>query len=84
MPAVASAELTSPQRMSKAISLVEDEERNESLMQAIDLFERDRKAPIVYLALKKKEARRAWLHRRLAQEAENTALMNNFTMFPPT
>ena len=63
-PALPPGGLTSPERMTKAISLVEDEEEDmgtEVMMQAVELFQRDHKATIAYLAFKRKESRRVWL-----------------------
>jgi len=82
---VAPGTLTSPECLTKAIKLVEDEEGEmgmESVMLAVDLFQCDCKAPIAYLAFSKMEMRRAWLHCQLAQTTQNTAILDNYSMFP--
>jgi len=74
----------SPERMTKAIQLVEEEEGqcgSDVLMQAVDLFRSDPRNPIAYLALSKKEMRSIWLHRELAQVAHNAAILD-FSMLP--
>jgi len=73
--------LTSPECLTKAIQLVEEEEADwgsESLMQAVDLFQHDPRTPIAYLAFTKKELRSMWLHHQLAQ---NMAILD-VSMFP--
>ena len=74
----------SPERMTKAIQLVEEEEGqcgSDVLMQAVDLFRSDPRNPIAYLAFSKKEMRSIWLHRELAQVAHNAAILD-FSMLP--
>lgn len=57
VPALALGILITPECLSKAISVVEDEEGNmgiESVMQSAALFQQDGKASIAYLAFKKR------------------------------
>ena len=75
---------TSPEHLAQAIRLVEDEEGEcgmDVLMKAADLFERDTRTPIAYLAFTKREMRSTWLHRRLDRGAQEAALIN-LSMFP--
>ena len=64
---VGSPQASSPDRMTRAISAVEEagELDDESMLDAISLFQNDGKASIVYLAIKKKDLRMKWLQRRL-------------------
>jgi len=76
--------LASPERMTKAIRLVEEEEVQggaDVLMKAVDLFCSDPRNPIAYLAFSKKEMRSTWLHRELDQVAQNAAILD-FSMLP--
>jgi len=77
----AAAILSSPECLTQAIQLVEVEEADwgsESLMQAVDLFQRDPRTPISYLAFTKRELQSMWLHRQLAQ---NMAILD-VSLFP--
>ena len=68
-----------------AIKLVEVEEGDlgaETLMQVVDLFEQDSRAPIAYLAFEKRGMNSTWLHRRLDRVAQESALMD-LSVFPP-
>jgi len=76
---------TSPEHLTQAIKLVEVEEGDlgaETLMQAVDLFEQDSRAPIAYLAFEKRGMRSTWLHCRLDRVAQELALMD-LSVFPP-
>jgi len=76
---------TSPECLTRAIKLVEVEEGDlgvETLMKAVDLFEKDSRAPIAYLAFEKRGMRSTWLHRRLDRVAQESALMD-LSVFPP-
>src|SRR5882672_9164716 len=72
---------SSPDHMSCAITAVEaaGELDDESMLDAISLFQNDGKASIAYLAIKKKELRMKWLHCQLL--LTRTAAMN-FCMYP--
>ena len=75
---------TSPERLSQAIRLVEDEEGEygmDVLMKVTYLFERDTRTPIAYLAFTKREVHSTWLHHRLDWGAQEAALMD-LSMFP--
>ena len=74
----------SPEQMTKAIQLVEEEEGwggSDVLMKAVDLFHSDPRNPIAYLAFSKKEMRSTWLHHELDQVAQNAAILD-FSMWP--
>jgi len=74
----------SPEQMTKAIWLVEEEEGqggSDVLMKAVDLFHSDPRNPIAYLAFSKKEMRSTWLHHELDQVAQNAAILD-FSMLP--
>ena len=76
---------TSPERLTRAIQLVEGEEGDmgaDILMRAVDLFEQDSRAPIAYLAFEKRGLHSTWLHRRLDRVAHESALMD-LSAFPP-
>src|SRR5882724_3514930 len=73
----------SPEQMTKAIWLVEEEEGqggSNVLMKAADLFHSDPRNPIAYLAFSK-EMRSTWLHHELDQVAQNAAILD-FSMLP--
>src|SRR5882724_11515533 len=73
----------SPEWMTKAIQLVEEEEGqggSDVLMQAVDLFHSDPRNPIAYLAFSKKEMS-IWLHQVLDKVAHNAAILD-FSMLP--
>ena len=75
---------TSPERMTKAIQIVEEEAGqggSDLLMQAVDLFRSDPRNPIEYLAFSKKEMRSIWLHHEVYQGAHNAAILG-FSMLP--
>src|SRR5882724_2216119 len=75
---------TSPERLTWAIKLVEDEGGDlgaETLMQAVDLFEKDSRAPIAYLAFEKRGMCSTWLHRKLDWVAHELAFMD-LSVFP--
>ena len=74
----------SPECLTQAIQLVEDEEGEygmDVLMKAADLFERDTRTPIAYLAFTKREMCSTWLHCRLDLGAQEATLMK-LSMFP--
>jgi len=74
----------SPEHLTRAIQVVEAEEEAygpESLMNAVDLFHRDPRSPIAYLAFNKKEMRSTWLHCQLRKAAEEKAILD-FSMCP--
>ena len=76
---------TSPESLMWAITLVEGEEGDMGdhiLMQAVDLFEQDSRAPIAYLAFKKRGFPNTWLHHSLDWVAHDSALIN-LSEFPP-
>ena len=77
---------TSPECLTWAIKLVEVEEGDlgvETLMQVVDLFEQDSRAPIAYLAFEKRGMHSTWLHHRLDWVAHESALMN-LSVFTPS
>src|SRR5882724_13074981 len=74
----------SPECLTQAIQLVEDEEGEygmDVLMKVADLFERDTRTPIAYLAFTKREMCSTWLHHRLDWGAQEATLMD-LSMFP--
>ena len=63
---------------------MEDEEGDHGMdvmMRAADLFEKETRTPIAYLAFTKREMHSTWLHRRLGRGAQEAALMD-LSMFP--
>jgi len=75
---------TFPECLTQAIRIVEDEEGDQGMdvmMRAADLFDKDTRTIIAYLAFTKREMRSTWLHCRLGQVAHEATLMD-LSMFP--
>ena len=72
---------SSPDRMTRAIMAVEDagELDDESILDAISLFQNDAKASTAYLAIKKKDLKMKWLQRQLLL---TRAAAMDFRMYP--
>jgi len=72
------------EHLTRAIQLVEAEEGEsgpDSLMEAVELFHRDPRNPIAYLAFSQRQMRSTWLHHQLSKAAEEKAILY-FSMFP--
>ena len=63
------------------IKLVEDKEGDngvDMMMKAADLFKKDTRTPIAYLAFTKRELCSTWLHHMLDQVAQEAAVLQPF------
>jgi hypothetical protein len=72
---------TSPERMQRAIKLIEGEEDDdEAVLLAIDLFQRDTSLTTTYLGFGRPVLRRKWLQHQIAADIASKQL--DFHLFP--